>query len=55
MKDSGRAIADYTEATRLDPDFAEAYYNRGLAHGENGENDRAEEDLAQATELGCEP
>jgi tetratricopeptide (TPR) repeat protein len=23
-----RAIADYTEAIRLDPDYAEAYYNR---------------------------
>jgi tetratricopeptide (TPR) repeat protein len=25
------AIADCTEAIRLEPDFAEAYYNRGLA------------------------
>ena len=24
-----QAIADYTEAIRLKPDYAEAYYNRG--------------------------
>jgi tetratricopeptide (TPR) repeat protein len=26
------AIADYTEAIRLKPDYAESYYNRGLVH-----------------------
>lgn len=28
---TGRAIADYTEAIRLDPQYALAYNNRGLA------------------------
>ena len=27
-----RAIADYTEAIRIKPDYAEAYHNRGVAH-----------------------
>jgi tetratricopeptide (TPR) repeat protein len=30
-KDWGRAVADYTEAIRLEPDRAEYYYNRGYA------------------------
>ena len=31
-----KAIADYTEAIRLDPKYAEAYYNRGMAYGNEG-------------------
>src|SRR5437660_3760455 len=32
MQDFDAAIADYTEAIRLQPEFEEAYYNRGVAH-----------------------
>ena len=36
-----RAIADFTEAIELQPDFADAYYNRGIAYHEKREYDRA--------------
>src|SRR5262245_38825650 len=36
-----RAIADATEAIRLDPKHATAYYNRGLAYSIGGDYDRA--------------
>jgi Flp pilus assembly protein TadD len=35
------AIADYTEAIRLDPKNAVAYNNRGLAYRAKGDNDHA--------------
>ena len=36
-----RAIADHTQAIKLDPNLSEAFYNRGNAYGDKGENDRA--------------
>ncbi len=39
-----RAIKDYDEALRLDPDFAGAYYGRGRAYDELGEYRRAIKD-----------
>jgi tetratricopeptide (TPR) repeat protein len=45
------AIADYTEAIRLKPDFAEAYNNRGNAKGEKGDYDGAIADYNQAIQL----
>ena len=36
-----RAIQDYGEAIRLNPDFAFAYNNRGIAYRSKGEYDRA--------------
>ena len=35
-KDYARAIADYTEAFRLDPDYAEALMRRGIVRRLNG-------------------
>ena len=32
LKDYQKAIADYTKAIELKPDYATAYYNRGSAH-----------------------
>jgi tetratricopeptide (TPR) repeat protein len=46
-----RAIADYNEAIRIDPDFAFAYCNRGLARGNKREYDRAIADFEQAIRL----
>jgi len=45
------AIADYTEALRLNPNFVDAYVNRGLAWSSEGEDDKAIADLTQAIRL----
>ena len=49
--DTDRAIADYTEAIRLDPKFAIAYNNRGLAYRDKGDTDRAIADFTEAIRL----
>ena len=46
--DPDRAIADYSEAIRLDPKFANAYINRGVAYRAKLENDRAIADFDEA-------
>ncbi len=43
-----RAIEDYDEALRLDPDYAVAYNNRGSAYSNLGEYRRAIGDFARA-------
>jgi len=53
--DFDSAIAAFTEAIRLDPEDAEAYYGRGVAYEKKGEKSKAEEDFAQAKKLGYEP
>jgi tetratricopeptide (TPR) repeat protein len=50
--DYDRALADYTQAIRLDSRAANAYYNRGLAYYNKYNYGRAEEDFAQAVSLG---
>ena len=45
------AIADYTEAIRLNPKFADAYNNRGVAFTKKGEYDDAIADFTKAKEL----
>ena len=47
-----RAIQDYDEAIRLNPEFATAYYNRGRAYKIIGKQIEAERDFATAKELG---
>ena len=49
--DHDRAIADYTEAIRLDPKYACAYNNRGLAWRAKGDHDRAIADYTEAIRL----
>ena len=50
-----RAIQDYDEAIRLDPQNAIAYYNRGFTYNNLGQSKEAERDIAKAKELGYEP
>jgi tetratricopeptide (TPR) repeat protein len=50
-KDYDRAVADYSEAIKLDPQFASAYINRGLVYDLKGESDAAAGDFSRAIEL----
>jgi tetratricopeptide (TPR) repeat protein len=46
------AIAEYTEAIRLYPDYADAYYNRGLLRQQlKDQQQGAEVDIKKAEEL----
>ena len=49
--DHDKAIADFTEAIRLNPKDAEAYYNRGCAYGEKGDHDKAITDYTAAIQI----
>jgi tetratricopeptide (TPR) repeat protein len=49
--DYDRAVADYTQAIKLDPKDAFAYNDRGNAYRDNGDNDRAIADFNQAIQL----
>src|SRR6185503_12769589 len=46
--DDDRAIADYNEAIRLDPKYAQALFNRGNAYYQKGDDDRAIADYNEA-------
>lgn len=46
-----KAIADYTEAIRLNPEFAAAFHNRGETWLNKGEFDKALADLTEAIRL----
>jgi tetratricopeptide (TPR) repeat protein len=50
-KEYDKAIADFTEAIRLDPNFAHAYYNRAYAWNAKKEYDRAIADFTEAIRL----
>jgi tetratricopeptide (TPR) repeat protein len=49
--DYDRAIADYDQAIQLQPDYAEAYNNRGVAYRNKGDYDRAIASFDQAIQL----
>jgi hypothetical protein len=49
--DYGGAVADYTEAIRLDPKSSRLYFNRGIANLYSGALPKALADLNQATAL----
>ncbi|MDD3969462.1 MAG: tetratricopeptide repeat protein, partial [Proteiniphilum sp.] len=51
-KDYRAAIADYTKAIELEPQFAEAYFNRGISRLSIGETGAGLDDLRKAGELG---
>jgi tetratricopeptide (TPR) repeat protein len=46
------AVADFTQAIKLDPQCANAYRLRGVAHKNLGETARAEADYTKARQLG---
>jgi len=47
-----RAIKDYNEAIRLQPDDVDAYYNRGVVYLKQGNNKPGCRDAQKACELG---
>ena len=49
--DYDKAIADFTEAIRLDPKYAQAYYHRGVVYGKKGDYDKAIADFTEAIRL----
>ena len=49
--DTERAIADYSEAIRLKPDYALAFYNRGDAYADRSKYDHAIVDFSEAIRL----
>ena len=51
QRDFDRAIADYSQAIRIDPRYAGAFYNRGAAWLHKRELDRAIADYGEAIQL----
>ena len=51
LKEYQKAIADYTKAIELKPDYYLAYYNRGNVHNNLKEYQKAIADYNQAIEL----
>jgi tetratricopeptide (TPR) repeat protein len=49
--DMDRAIADFSEAIRLNPRLASAYRDRGVAYRAKGDHGRAVADQERATQL----
>ena len=55
LKQDERAIEDYNQAIKIDPNDGYAYYWRGQAHSQLGNSAQSAKDLAKAEELGYEP
>ena len=52
FNDDTGAIADYNIAIRLDPNYADAYYNRGLSRYLLGDKNGRDRDFLKAKQLG---
>lgn len=46
-----QAIADYTQAIKLQPDYISAYKNRGNAYDRQGRREQAKADWKKARQL----
>lgn len=53
-KDYYGAIADYTKAIEIDPNYAKTYYNRGIAKIYLNDQNGACKDARKAQELGAD-
>src|SRR5262245_66345265 len=49
--DYDRAVQDYDQSIKLDPNYARAFNNRGVAYQKKGEYDRAIEDFDASIQL----
>ena len=49
--DDAKAMADYTEAIRIDPNYAEAYHARGWAYCVHGNHVNAIADFTEAIRI----
>ena len=47
-------MADYDQAIKLNPDYAIAFRNRGIAKQKKGDNDEAIADFNRAIKLGSQ-
>jgi tetratricopeptide (TPR) repeat protein len=50
-KDCYKAIADFNKAIAINPEYADAYYNRGFAYAQAGNMQQAKQDLKTAAPL----
>jgi tetratricopeptide (TPR) repeat protein len=51
QNDLDRAIEDYNKAIQLNPNLAEAYYNRGVAYDDKGQYNEAIKDFDEAIRI----
>jgi tetratricopeptide (TPR) repeat protein len=51
LKDYDRALADYSDALKLDPRYAHAYLNRGFVYAAKNDADHAIADLSRSIQL----
>ncbi|MDR1467911.1 MAG: tetratricopeptide repeat protein, partial [Spirochaetaceae bacterium] len=49
--ENDKAIADYNQALRINPNYAEVYYNRGYAYAMKKDYARARADWEKALQL----
>jgi Flp pilus assembly protein TadD len=49
--DFTKAIADFTKAIAINPQYAEAYNNRGIVYATTGNGQQSKQDLQRAAQL----
>jgi tetratricopeptide (TPR) repeat protein len=52
QKQYGKAVADYNKALEINPNYAEAYNNRGFVYFFRGDSIKALDDLEKAQKFG---